>query len=116
MPPSGFSQEAVNGLLDFVKDNYQLTLKRCNGRNLTEEQILQESMNHLKEMSGKSSSIALGETVSEKGINGLRIFVSANWKDLIREIKEGKKEQGRAMQQEIEDIGDYLSKFKLEED
>ena len=35
MPPSGFSQEAINGLLDFVSDAYKKTLDRYSGQDLT---------------------------------------------------------------------------------
>lgn len=28
MPPSGFSQKAINGLLEFVRDNYVAALKQ----------------------------------------------------------------------------------------
>ena len=28
MPPSGFNKKAINGLLEFVKGNYEITLKK----------------------------------------------------------------------------------------
>ncbi|MEK6888506.1 MAG: hypothetical protein AABW80_00175 [Nanoarchaeota archaeon] len=40
MPPSGFSQDAINGLLVFVRDNYQRTLDKYRSQDLTEERTL----------------------------------------------------------------------------
>ena len=115
MPPSGFSQPAINGLLTFVKDAYEKTLERYKGRDLTEEATLNESIAYLNNVVEKSAPLALDGTVSREGISGLQAFVSTNYEDLIREIHVGKKQEGHAMQTEIEHIGRYLSQFKLEE-
>ena len=40
MPPSGFSQEAVNGLLVFVRSAYENTLDRYKEQNLREREVL----------------------------------------------------------------------------
>jgi hypothetical protein len=113
MPPSGFSQDAINGLLTFVRDAYQNTLNRYSGQDLTEEQILQESIGYLEGVVRTAAPLAVKGTVSPEGILGLARFVSTNYRDLIKEIHEGKKEEGHAMDTEISDISRYLEKFSL---
>ena len=113
MPPSGFSQEAINGLLDFVRDVYQNTLERYKGQNLSEEQVLQESIGYLEGVVRTTAPFAVKGTVSPEGIKGLARFVSTNYRDLIAEIHAGKKHEGQAMQTEIEHISRYLKEFTL---
>jgi len=113
MPPSGFSQEAINCLLDFVRDAYQNTLERYKGQNLTEEQVLQESIGYLEGVVRTTAPFAVKGTVSPEGIKGLARFVSTNYRDLIAEIHSGKKQEGNAMQAEIDHIGKYLKEFTL---
>ena len=113
MPPSGFSQDAVNGLLTFVRDAYENTLRRYSKADLSEEKILNESITYLDGLVENSAPVALDGTVSRDGIRGLQKFVSTNYVDLIREIYEGKKTEGQAMQAEIDHIGRYLSQFKI---
>ena len=113
MPPSGFSQDAINGLLTFVKDAYQNTLARYQGQNLAEEQVLQESIGYLEGVVRTTAPFAVKGTVSPEGIQGLARFVATNYRDLIREIHEGKKQEGLAMQAEIEQIGRYLKEFHI---
>ncbi len=56
---------------------------------------------------------------SQEAINGLLIFVQSCYKDLLKEIKEGKDNQGRkvtegqAIQKEIKQIAEYLKKFEI---
>ena len=113
MPPSGFSQEAINGLLDFVSDAYKKTLDRYRGQNLTEESVLNESIQYLGGVVSRSVPLVMDGTVSEVGVRGLQRFVATNYKDLITEIHSGKKQEGQAMQAEIDHIGRYLEQFKL---
>ena len=113
MPPSGFSQKAINGLLDFVEDAYKSTLDKYRGRNLAEESILRESIAYLDGLVEKSAPIALDGTVSNRGIRGLQAFVATNYEDLIKEIHIGKKQEGNAMQAEIDHIRGYLEQFSL---
>jgi len=115
MPPSGFSQEAINGLLTFVRDSYERTLEKYKSKDLSEERTLEESISYLNTLVENSAPISLDGTVSRKGIVGLQLFVSTNYRDLIQEIYVGKKKEGQAMQKEIDDIGRYLAKFTLEE-
>jgi len=51
---------------------------------------------------------------SEKAINGLLMFVGTCYEDLLSEIKEGKKTEGEAIQQELMNIQKYLREFKIE--
>jgi hypothetical protein len=50
---------------------------------------------------------------SQKAINGLLMFVGSCYEDLLREIKEGKKQEGEAIKQELDNINEYLINFKL---
>jgi hypothetical protein len=53
---------------------------------------------------------------SQRAINGLLIFVASCYEDLLREIKEGKKTEGEAIKQELENIRNYLTNFKIKEE
>ena len=54
MPPSGFSQKAINGLLVFVKECYEDLLKEIKqgkdkqGRKVTEGQAIQKEISQIK--------------------------------------------------------------------
>ncbi len=50
---------------------------------------------------------------SQKAINGLLTFVEACYEDLKEEIRVGKKTEGQALQAELDNIREYLTKFKL---
>ena len=113
MPPSGFSQRAINGLLEFVEDAYKNTFDCYRGRDLAEESILRESIVYLGGLVEKSAPLALDGTISERGIQWLRTFVTTNYEDLIREIHTGKKREGSAIRTEIESIRGYLQRFKI---
>lgn len=114
MPPSGFSQEAINGLLTFVRATYENTLDRYRDKKLSERDHLQESIGYLDGIVKSTAPLALNGTVSREGIDGLAKFVSGNFRDLITEINQGKKREGEAVQTEIDHISAYLSKFKLD--
>ncbi len=116
MPPSGFSQDAINGLLTFVKSTYENTLDRYRDKNhLSEREHLEASIGYLEGVVKSSAPLALNGTVSREGLDGLATFVSTNFRDLISEINTGKKKEGQAMQAELTNIGNYLAQFKLEE-
>jgi len=53
---------------------------------------------------------------SQKAINGLLIFVASCYEDLLREIKQGKKTEGQAIREELENIKNYLTNFKIKEE
>lgn len=113
MPPSGFSQDAINGLLTFVRATYEDTLDRYRDKNLSEREHLEASVGYLEGVVKSTAPLALNGTVSQEGIEGLAQFVSYNFRDLVAEINVGKKEEGKAMQTEIDHIGEYLAQFKL---
>ncbi len=113
MPPSGFSQEAINGLLVFVRDSYEQTLKRYANSELSEKDYLDRAREYVEGRVLQSVGSALEGTVSIEGAKGLAKFVSVNFEDLIKEIKIGKKREGEAMEAEIKDIGRYLSQFTI---
>lgn len=50
---------------------------------------------------------------SQKAISGLLMFVGSCYEDLLKEIKEGKKSEGKAIQEELENIQKYLTEFKI---
>lgn len=115
MPPSGFSQQAINGLLAFVRSTYENTLERYRDKNLSEREHLEASIGYLEGVVKSTAPLSLNGTVSREGIEGLATFVSTNFRDLIAEISSGKKKEGEAVQVELRNIGDYLAQFKLEE-
>lgn len=113
MPPSGFSQDAINGLLTFVRSTYENTLDRYRDKNLSEREYLEASVGYLEGVVKSTAPLALNGTVSREGIEGLAKFVSVNFRDLITEINVGKKKEGEAMQVELDHIRKYLEQFKL---
>lgn len=113
MPPSGFSPEAVNGLLVFVRSAYENTLDRYKGQNLGEREVLEGAVGYLDGIVRTSTPLATNGTVPREGIAGLAKFVTANFRDLVAEIDAGKKTEGQAMKAEIEDIGRYLAQFTI---
>lgn len=116
MPPSGFSQEAINGLLTFVRAAYENTLNWYRSKNLSEREYLEESIGYLEGVVKSTAHLSVNEMVSREGIEGLAKFVSANYRDLITEIVQGKKTEGEAISTEIANISKYLAGFKLEEE
>ena len=50
---------------------------------------------------------------SQKAINGILMFVGSCYEDLLTEIKQGKKTEGQAIKQELDNINTYLKDFKL---
>ena len=49
MPPSGFSQKAINGLLMFVASCYEDLLKEIKKGKHTEEEALKKELNNINE-------------------------------------------------------------------
>lgn len=50
---------------------------------------------------------------SQKAISGLLLFVEGCYEDLLQEIKDGKKTEDQAIQEELENIRTYLKNFRL---
>ena len=107
MPPSGFSQKAINGLLEFVRDNYVAALKGRDVSDLNEDEFLEKT----------ALSMMVG--FPKESHKGLIVFISECFKDLKREIKEGSDKHGRevvcgeAIEKELNQIGEYLKKFTI---
>ena len=120
MPPSGFSQKAINGLLEFVRASYKATLLEFNsGRTQSEKSFLRENINSLKERLREVFNNNMPLEIDESGINGLVVFITTCYEDLIEEIMTGQDIHGRividgqAMNKEILQIGSYLKSFTI---
>ncbi|MCK4917494.1 MAG: hypothetical protein KAS15_07060 [Nanoarchaeota archaeon] len=120
MPPSGFSQKAINGLLEFVKANYATIADKYKNTSLSEQEFLEETSSKLEEQ----VRTTLTETFpsSERlngGVQGLTTFVVECYRNLAQEIVEGQDKyqrpviDGKAIQKELDQIGTYLGKFKI---
>ncbi len=110
MPPSGFSQKAVNGLLEFIKATYKDAKIKHSGTSLTEEDFLKDLAKRLENCP---------QDISQEGIGGLAIFLAECYRDLSKEIVAGKDKYGRplvdgkAIDKEIGQIGNYLLEFTI---
>jgi len=120
MPPSGFSQKAINGLLEFVRSSYKATFLEFNSdRTQSEKEFLSENINLLKERLRETLHKNMPLEIDESGINGLVIFITTCYEDLVEEINKGQDIHGRlviegqAMEKEINQIGSYLENFTI---
>jgi|SRR3989344_805579 len=110
MPPSGFSQEAINGLLEFVKAAYKDAKVKHSGASISEKDFLEDLAKKLK---------SCPQNISQEGMVGLAIFMAECYKDLAKEIDFGKDKYGRpvidgkAIDKEVNQIGNYLLEFTI---
>ena len=120
MPPSGFSQKAINGLLEFVRINYETIAYKYNRSDLSEQEFLEKTSTYLE----KQVNEVLIERFpnSERlngGVQGLITFVVECYRDLVQEIVAGQDKyqrpviDGKAIQKELKQIGEYLEKFRI---
>ncbi|MAG45553.1 MAG: hypothetical protein CMH63_02145 [Nanoarchaeota archaeon] len=120
MPPSGFSQKAINGLLGFVRANYEVVAERYRDELLTEQEFLERTSDDLE----NQVKTVLTERFPESerlngGVQGLTTFVVECYKDLAQEIVSGQDKHdrpvidGKAIQKELDQIGTYLTDFKI---
>ena len=120
MPPSGFNQKAINGLLQFVQANYQTIADKYAGKPLSEKDFLEETTNELE----KQVRTTLNERFPNSGrlnggIEGLTTFVVECYRDLAQEIISGQDKyarpviDGKAIQKELDQIRSYLTTFKI---
>ena len=113
MPPSGFNQEAINGLLTFVKGAYENARQRRDKQTEREQAFLNTVSNELQ---GDHSFV---HNVDENSIKGLNTFVAECFKDLSAEIDAGQDKHGRAVvegqaiEKELQQIGSYLQQFTI---
>jgi len=119
MPPSGFSQKAINGLLEFVNANYQTIADQYDGE-LSEKDFLEQTSSKLEEQVKNTLSQRFPN--SERlngGIEGLTTFVVECYRDLVQEIIAGQDKyqrpviDGNTIQKELNQIRDYLGKFTI---
>jgi len=122
MPPSGFSQEAINGLLDFVRSNYEVVSERYkgSGSTLSERDFLLESSRQLETQVGTVLNERFPNSASlNGGIEGLTTFMVECYRDLAKEIDAGEDKHhrpvidGSAIQKELDQIGKYLKDFTI---
>ncbi len=120
MPPSGFSQKAINGLLDFVRANYEIMAEDYQANQSTEQDFLAETSGQLEKQ--VTSLLAERFPNSERlngGVQGLTTFMVECYRDLASEIQAGQDKyqrpviDGKAIQKELDQIGAYLTDFKL---
>ena len=120
MPPSGFNQKAINGLLEFMRANYQTIADRYRGRSLSEQEFLEKTSSELE--SQVRAVLAERFPNSERlngGVQGLTTFVVECYRDLAREIVTGQDKyqrlviDGQAIQKELDQIETYLGRFKI---
>jgi formiminotetrahydrofolate cyclodeaminase len=119
MPPSGFSQKAINGLLEFVKANYQTIAENYSESSLTEKEFLEKTSNELEKQVKNTLIEKFPSDNLNGGIEGLTTFVTECYRDLAKEVMVGKDKydrsviDGKAIQKELSQIRTYLTKFKL---
>ena len=120
MPPSGFSQKAINGLLEFVKANYQNLAEKYSQANFSEQKFLEKISNEIeKQIQEALVKIFQNQELLNKGIKGLMTFVIECFRDLSKEIEAGQDKyqrpvvDGKAIQKEINQIKEYLEKFEI---
>ena len=120
MPPSGFSQKAINGLLEFIKASYQATLLEYDPiKEESEIEFLNMSVGLLEQKVNRTIREHMPLQLSEEGVRGMVTFVSTCYKDLVEEIYAGEDRynrkviDGKAMKKEISQIGDYLKDFTI---
>ncbi len=119
MPPSGFNNKAINGLLKFTLAVYEITNKEFKEqKEISESNYLEKYIEKLIENNHqitKTTKI----TIEKNAIDGLNEFVINCFSDLNDEIKIGKDKyqrpviEGKAMEKEIEQIRNYLKNFNL---
>ncbi|NQZ85157.1 MAG: hypothetical protein HRU03_05555 [Nanoarchaeales archaeon] len=120
MPPSGFNKCAINGLLEFVKANYESVADKYSHESMSERDFLNKISYELeKNVRLKISENFENTDKMKKGIDGLAIFISECFRDLAKEIDDGKDKynrpviDGKAIDKELNQIGDYLDKFRI---
>jgi len=120
MPPSGFSQKAINGLLEFVNANYRVIAEKYEGRSLSERDFLEQTADELERQVRTTLIERFPDaTKLNGGIEGLTTFVSECYRDLAQEICIGYDKHsrlvidGNAIQKELNQIHSYLVRFKI---
>jgi len=120
MPPSGFSQKAINGLLEFIRANYETIAEQYSKTDLSEQEFLEKTSDELeKQVRGVLAERFPNSERLNGGIQGLITFIIECYRDLAREIATGQDKyqrpviDGKAIEKELNQIGDYLKKFTI---
>lgn len=119
MPPSGFSQKAINGLLEFVKSNYEVVAEKYSESSLSEKEFLEKTSNDLEQQVKSILTERFPSDNLNGGVEGLTTFVTECYRDLAKEVSIGRDKHGRpviegkAIQKELHQIGNYLEKFTI---
>lgn len=120
MPPSGFSQKAINGLIEFVRSNYEVISEKYKDSPLTEKDFLEEISSQLEFQVRNTLRKRFPHSDSiNRGIEGLTTFVVECYRDLAGEINSGEDKykrpviDGKAIQKELDQIGEYLKNFTI---
>ena len=112
MPPSGFKQDAINGLLTFVEECYKTVNETYTVTGISEDAVLAQAMGDLERLAANATTIG----VSPRAVQGLATFMQLNYRDLCEELRVGKKDPEQALATEMLHIGTYLERFKLPTD
>lgn len=112
MPPSGFKQDSIKGLLVFVEECYKTVIDTYKTSGLPEDVVLANAMSDLERLAENATTIG----VSQRGVDGLATFMRYNFRDLREELRTGKKNPEQALETELLHIGVYLERFKLPAD
>ena len=120
MPPSGFNQKAINGLLKFVEANYELVADQYSEANLSEQEFLEKTSEELEAQVRSTLTERFPDSARlNGGVEGLTTFVVECYRDLAQEIISGRDKynrsvvDGKAIQKELSQIRSYLSEFRL---
>ena len=119
MPPSGFREKFINGVLKSVGADYEATLKEFTSQNeLSEYDFLEQRAAALEQR--VEQAVAQGPLSTDETISiGWAECRASCYRDLAYEIKEGCDKHGRpvfdgkAIQKELDQIGVYLKEFKI---
>ncbi|MBT7902673.1 hypothetical protein HN587_02345 [Candidatus Woesearchaeota archaeon] len=120
MPPSGFNQNAINGLLEFVRANYASLQSKyeSDDRDISEKDFLDEQASFLESRVAEQVSLK-NVNLDTQGVMGIVTFVAECYKDLAGEVTAGVDKYGRpvidgaAIKKELTQISNYLTQFRI---
>ena len=120
MPPSGFNQKAINGLLEFVRANYETIADKYSGESLLEQEFLEKTSSELENQvrTVLTERFPCSERLNG-GVQGLTTFVVECYRDLAKDIIAGQDKyqrpviDGEAIQKELGQIKNYLEQFRI---
>jgi hypothetical protein len=108
MPPSGFKEDGINGLLAFVQGTYEYVLQKHGSG----AQSIDAAIKDIDERVGQTAR-TLPESLPNYAVDGLKTFMKSNYAELIDEINSGKKQYNTAVKEEMDTIKKYLLQFHI---